>query len=98
MCRSTTHSRAAAREFSSSSSCGRRQLSRPGSFIAWTVAFQVRSASARAYRFPTVVGSPAKTNRPPGLSTRSTSRNDSSTSGMWCSTAWPTTRSKVLSS
>ena len=47
---------------------------------------------------PSVVGSPAKTNRPPGLSTRTTSRSDSSTSGMWCSTAWPTTRSKVSSS
>ncbi|COY10324.1 Uncharacterised protein [Mycobacterium tuberculosis] len=45
-----------------------------------------------------MVGSPANTKRPPGLSTRTTSRNDSSTSGMWCSTACPTTRSKASSS
>ena len=39
-------------------------------------------------------GSPAKNSVPPGRSTRSNSANARSRSGRWCSTAWPSTRSK----
>ena len=98
MCRSTIASSAAARDDSSSSACGRRQPRQPRQLGHVRRGPPGQRRQLTGVAVAAVVGSPAKTNRPPGLSTRTTSRSDSSTSGMWCSTAWPTTRSKVSSS
>ena len=49
-------------------------------------------------RSPDRLGSPAKNSVPPGLSTRLNSAKQASRSGRWCSTAWPSTRSKLSSS
>ena len=59
------------------------------------------SAPARfgtaASRSPLREGSPQKAIRPPGRRTRRNSDNARSRSGMWWSTAWPKTRSKLSS-
>ena len=99
MCWSTCASSAAA----SRVGVAVRRVRRPGPGRARAPRRAMRTP-VRARRFhwlatasPSRVGSPAITRRPPGRSTRRASANAPRTSGRWCATACPITRSNESS-